>query len=304
MKLFIMWFTASEVIKGTMTIGDLTSFSLYAMNLYGTLNGLFNQLISLQYLFVSMGRLHEMFSIAPEFETGDRVTTSYTPVNIDGEIIFKDVSFGYEENMPVLKNVSLAVHPGEVVAITGASGAGKTTLISLILKLYDPQAGNILLDGNDLRQLSTQWLRAQIGIVSQETFLFNDTIEHNIKYGKPQATFDEVKEAARKAHIDKDIEGFEEGYQTVVGERGSKLSVGQKQRISLARAFLKDPPILILDEPTSALDKEAEGAITYTLREVTKNRTTFLITHHAPIVGIAHRIFVLSNGVLKEKTVE
>lgn len=314
-KLFITWLCGWAVIKGTMSIGDLTAFTLYALSLSGMLSGLFNQFVSYQSLFVSMARLHEMFRVSPEYEVQDALikpagkpgkgeagagspVQALRPASIQGEVEFRNVSFAYDEPKPVLQDISLLVHPHETVAIMGASGVGKTTLISLILKFYQPQQGTILLDGRDLKEIDTLWLRNQVGIVSQETFLFNDTIEHNIKYGLPSATMDQVREAARKARIERDIAGFPEGYKTIVGERGTMLSVGQKQRISLARAFLKNPPVMILDEPTSALDRDTERELGETLRDISRDRTTFIITHRTPLVDIASRVFELQGGRL------
>jgi ABC-type multidrug transport system fused ATPase/permease subunit len=316
-KLFITWLCGRAVLKGDMSIGDLTSFTLYALTLSGMLSGLFNQVISFQSLFVSLARLHEMFKIAPEYEvleaaikpaqkprqggTQTAAMPAPAPVRLDrvkGRVEFRRVSFAYDPKKPVLIDVSVLVHPGETVAIIGASGAGKTTLISLILKFYKHQQGSIRLDGRDLDDLDTLWLRNQVGIVSQETFLFNDTIENNVKYGKPGADMDEVREAARKARIDRDIAGFVEGYKTIVGERGTMLSVGQKQRISLARAFLKDPPVIILDEPTSALDRNTERELGETLRDIARGRTTFIISHRTPLVDIAGRVLELRDGRL------
>lgn len=315
-KLFITWLCGRAVLKGTMSIGDLTSFTLYALSLSSLLTGLFNQFVSFQSLFVSMARLHEMFNISPEYETPEAIVRQtgepaagkrsggaggpapVKPESVKGGVEFSGVSFAYDEKTPVLTDISLAVRPGETVAVMGVSGVGKTTLISLILKFYKPQRGRILLDGRDLEDIDTLWLRNQVGIVSQETFLFNDTIEHNIKYGKPSATLEEVREAAAKARIDRDIAGFPEGYKTVVGERGTMLSVGQKQRISLARVFLKNPPVLILDEPTSALDRDTERELGETLRDIARGRTTFIITHRTPIVDIASRVFELKDGRL------
>jgi ABC-type multidrug transport system fused ATPase/permease subunit len=315
-KLFITWLCGRAVLKGNMTIGDLTSFTLYALSLSSMLSGLFNQLISFQSLFVSMARLHEMFKISPEYESEESfvkppvkpgsdgaagpVRPALRPETVRGGLEFRGVSFAYEEKTPVLKDISLTVDPGETVAIMGVSGVGKTTLISLILKFYKPQGGRIALDGRDLEDIDTLWLRNQVGIVSQETFLFNDTIEHNIKYGDPAATLDAVREAARKARIDRDIAGFGEGYKTKVGERGTMLSVGQKQRISLARVFLKDPRVLILDEPTSALDRDTERELGVTLADIARGRTTFIITHRTPLVDIADRVFELREGQLVE----
>ena len=318
-KLFITWLCGRAVLKGDMSIGDLTAFTLYALTLSGMLSGLFNQVISFQSTFVSLARLHEMFKIAPEYEVPGaalkpvqkprqgRAQTAAMPApapakldRVKGRVEFRRVSFAYDPKKPVLRDISFLVRPGETVAIMGASGVGKTTLISLILKFYERQQGSIRLDGRDLADLDTLWLRNQVGIVSQETFLFNDTIENNIKYGKPGANMDEVREAARKARIDRDIAGFVEGYKTIVGERGTMLSVGQKQRISLARAFLKDPPVIILDEPTSALDRDTERELGETLRDIARGRTTFIITHRTPLVAIARRVFELRDGRLFE----
>jgi ABC-type multidrug transport system fused ATPase/permease subunit len=312
-KLFITWLCGRAVLRGTMSIGDLTSFTLYALSLSSMLSGLFNQVISFQSLFVSMARLHEMFRISPEYETPEALikqtgkasperpaAPAIRPDAVQGEVEFQGVSFAYEENKPVLRDISLQVAPGETVAVMGVSGVGKTTLISLILKFYRPQQGIIRLDGRSLDDLDTLWLRNQVGIVSQETFLFNDTIEHNIKYGNPAATLDDVRRAAEQARIDRDIAAFPEGYKTKVGERGTMLSVGQKQRISLARAFLKNPPIIILDEPTSALDRDTERELGQTLADIARGRTTFIITHRTPLVDIASRVFELRTGRLVE----
>ena len=318
-KLFITWLCGRAVLKGTMSIGDLTAFSLYALSLSSMLSSLFGQITNYQSLFVSMARLHEMFRVSPEYEvqgslikqTGASASEAtaaadkaagrlFRPESVKGQVEFDHVSFAYDDKKPVLKDISLRIKPGETVAIMGVSGVGKTTLISLILKFYKPQQGLIRLDGRNLEELDTLWLRNQVGIVAQETFLFNDTVEHNIKYGNPAATMDEVRSAARDARIDADIAGFPEGYKTIVGERGTMLSVGQKQRISLARAFLKNPPVIILDEPTSALDRDTERELGQTLVDVARGRTTFVITHRTPLVDIADRVFELKSGRLVE----
>jgi len=215
-----------------------------------------------------------------------------------GKIKFENVSFSYEAGNPVLMNINFTANPGDVVALVGQTGAGKTTLINLLLKFYAPQSGSIHVDDHVLKDINPNWLRQQIGVVSQETFLFFDTIENNIKYGKPSATREEVAAAAQKAYIHNDIETFPDKYDTMVGERGSTLSVGQKQRISIARVFLKDPKILIFDEPTSALDIETESLIKESLNELTKNRTTFIISHRMSVMDVAHKILVLDKGRL------
>ncbi|OGD10741.1 MAG: hypothetical protein A2Y86_07265 [Candidatus Aminicenantes bacterium RBG_13_62_12] len=290
-RLLITWLCGREVLRGTMSIGDLTSFTLYSLQLTGQFGGIFNQVLSLQYLFLSMGRLHEMFAIAPESSGPKTSGPLLRPADVRGRLQFRNVDFAYQDGPPVLKNVSLDVAPGEKIAVMGASGIGKTTLISLVLKFYLPRRGKILLDGRDLRQVDTEWLRSRTAVVSQETFLFNDTLENNIKYGRPDAGSAEVEEAARKAQIHEDIIRMEKGYQTPVGERGARLSIGQKQRISLARAFLKNPAVLILDEPTSALDRRTEKSLGEALRLITRGRTTILITHRLPLLDIADRVF-------------
>jgi len=236
-----------------------------------------------------------MFSIVPEYERHSRLPI-LKPQNLIGNITFEKVSFSYAENVPVIKNVSFEVRAGEAIAIIGPSGVGKTTLIDLILKFNIPQSGTICLDDHDLNDLDTLWLRKQIGIVSQDSFLFDDTIENNIKYGNASATIEEVIEVAKKAHIHADIEKLPKGYNTKVGERGVKLSAGQRQRVSIARAFLKNMPILILDEPTSSLDMQTEQYLKDSLRELTKGKTTIIISHRLTLIEIADKIIILKDG--------
>jgi subfamily B ATP-binding cassette protein MsbA len=187
------------------------------------------------------------------------------------------------------------------MALVGHSGAGKTTLVSLLLKLYVPQSGKITLDGVDLNEIDHSWLRQQISIVSQDIFLFNDTIENNIKYGKPGASREDIVRVAKKARIHDFIESLPNGYDTLIGERGTKLSVGQRQRISIARAFLKDTPLIILDEPTSAIDPETEMYLKESLDELMKHRTTFVISHRMSLTDIANFIIVIEGGIIVEK---
>jgi len=269
--------------------------------LSGRMTGISSTLIMLQSVFASMGRLLEMFNTVPEFGDDKSSEGLIRPQKVIGEIRFENISFSYEKDKPVLRDIAFTVQPGEVIALTGASGAGKTTLINLLLKFYRPQSGLIYLDNRELGQIDTQWLRRQIGVVSQEIFLFNDTIENNIKYGRPSAGMEDVITAARNAGIQDYIETLEDGYNTIVGERGANLSTGQRQRISIARAFLKDPPILIFDEPSSALDADKETALKNSLSKLTRNRTTFIISHRMSMTDVATRIFELEGGKITER---
>jgi subfamily B ATP-binding cassette protein MsbA len=215
-------------------------------------------------------------------------------------IEFDHVWFQYHDGEMVLKDISLAVPRGEVIAFVGMSGAGKSTLTDLIPRFHDVSRGRLLIDDVDIRRYTQASLRAQIALVTQDTFLFHDTVEANIAYGKPDATAEEIDRAARAAYAHEFIAGLPHGYRTLVGERGVKLSGGQRQRIALARAFLKDPPILILDEATSELDAESEFIIQQALADLTKGRTVFLIAHRLSTVRLAHRIVVFHEGRIVE----
>ena len=220
---------------------------------------------------------------------------------VSGRIEYQRVSFSYEPGQPALREVSLAVSPGSVVALVGRSGAGKTTFASLLTRFYDPGEGAILLDGVDLRDLKLEWLRRQIGIVLQDPILFSGTIRENIVVGRPEAAFDEIVEATRRAQLHEDIQKFPAGYDTILGERGVNLSGGQRQRLSIARALLKDASILILDEPTSSLDVQTESGLLAALKELMRGRTTFIIAHRLSMVRMADVIVVLENGRIVEQ---
>lgn len=290
--LVIMLVGAHEIQAGRMTLGDYVTFISYIVFLGGAVNTLFYTYMSFQPVFASMDRLKEMFGVAPEFEWSKE---GLKPGTVQGDVRFEGVTFAYAEE-PVLKNVSFEVKRGETIAIVGHSGAGKTTLVSLLLKLYTPQAGSIYLDGRKLDDLDYAWLRQQISVVSQDIFLFNDTVENNIKYGRTGASHEDVVRVAQKAHIHNFIMSLPNGYDTLIGERGTKLSVGQRQRISIARAFLKDTPIVILDEPTSAIDPETEMYLKQSLDELVKGRTTFVISHRMSLTEIADRVLVIGDS--------
>ncbi|WP_163184395.1 ABC transporter ATP-binding protein [Neobacillus sedimentimangrovi] len=220
---------------------------------------------------------------------------------LNGNIQFKNVTFGYDPHQLVLENINLKIHAGETVAFVGPSGAGKTTICSLIPRFYDVQSGSISIDGMDIRNMTKKSLRSQIGIVQQDVFLFTGTIKENIAYGKRDATDEEIAEAARRAHLESFIASLPDGYETQIGERGLKLSGGQKQRIAIARMFLKNPPILILDEATSALDTETEKVIQEALNELAQNRTTLIIAHRLATIRNADRIFVVTEEGIAEE---
>ena len=220
---------------------------------------------------------------------------------LKGDIVFQNVDFCYEGKKQVLKNISFSIQAGQTVAFVGPSGAGKTTICSLIPRFYDVEQGSITIDGVDIRDMTQRSLREQIGIVQQDVFLFTGTIRENIAYGKLDASFEEIQEAAKRAHMDSFIQDLSEGYETQIGERGLKLSGGQKQRLAIARMFLKNPPILILDEATSALDTETEKIIQKSLEELSENRTTIVIAHRLATVRNADQVFVVTPKGIEEQ---
>lgn len=299
MLIAVFWFGGNEVLAGVMSVGDFVAFAVYVVTFAPTVNTFFAFPVVMQPALISATRLRDLFAMHGEPGAAPG-TGSTLPGTVQGRIEFSGVWFGYSREDPVLRDVNLVIHPGEVVAIVGRTGAGKTTLINLILRAFAPQNGRITLDGHDLATLDPRWLRRQVSIVSQDLFLFHTTIEDNIRYSRPDATFEEVVEAARKAQIHDDIARFPQGYQTVVGERGTQVSVGQRQRIAIARAFLKDAPILILDEPTSALDLQTEEQILQTLRVLVRGRTTILVSHRPSLLDLADRVLSIEEGRVQE----
>jgi ABC-type multidrug transport system fused ATPase/permease subunit len=282
-----------------LTIGGLIAFNAYAGMIMGPFVSLGTQWQTIQNALIQIARSEVIFQSPSEiYAPADAVPL----VDFKGEIAFNDVHFTYEEGQPeVLKGLSFTVKAGEVVAFVGETGAGKSTTAELISGYYFANSGSVEVDGKDIRKVNLTELRSHIAIVPQEVVLFNGTIAENIRYGRPDATDEEVQEAARKAHADVYIENFPLKYEQIVGERGVKLSVGQKQRVAIARAVLRNPRILILDEPTSALDAETEQYITKSLEELMQGRTTFIIAHRLSTVRQADKIIVLKDGKVAEQ---
>ncbi len=291
------------ITSGAMAIADLVTFLLYINNFTEPLKKLINDTEMFQNGYSGYVRFLEMMDIKPDIQDAPDA------IGIDravGEICFENVSFSYEENQDkVLSHIDLTVHAGDYLAIVGSSGVGKTTLCSLIPRFYDVDSGAVLLDGTDIRHLKLSDLRRQIGIVQQDVYLFGEDIMENIRYGRPDATDEEVIEAAKMANADEFVTALPEGYHTQIGERGVKLSGGQKQRLSIARVFLKNPPILIFDEATSALDNESERIVQESLEKLAKGRTTFVIAHRLSTIRNAEKILVLTEqGITEQGTHE
>ena len=294
---------AYYMTRGTMPVEDLVTVLLYINNFTDPVKKLITFTEQFQNGYSGYSRFLDIMAIAPDIEDGPDAKELD---KVDGKIEFSDVSFHYNENREeVLKHVNLTVEAGEYVALVGSSGAGKTTLCSLIPRFYDVSDGSVRLDGTDVRKIKLESLRSHIGIVQQDVYLFAGTVMDNIRYGKPDATDEEVIRAAKAANAHEFIMELEQGYDTDIGQRGVKLSGGQKQRLSIARVFLKNPPILIFDEATSALDNESEKIVQKSLEELSKNRTTFVIAHRLSTIRKAQRILVLTDdGIAEEGTHE
>ncbi len=294
----VVWYGGHLVIDGTMTVGDLTSFVLYTLTVafsLGALGGLWADFMR------AAGAAERVFSLLDRTPGIPSGVGDALP-SVRGEVRFAGVDFTYPSrpDVQVLKDISLHLPPGEVVALVGPSGGGKSTVGALISRLYDPQRGDVTLDGRDLRELDPAWLRKQVGVVAQEPMLFSATVADNIRYGRPEASDHDVEQAARAANAHDFIVDFPEGYDTKVGERGVRLSGGQKQRVAIARALLKDPRVLILDEATSALDAESEHLVKEALERLMAGRTTLIIAHRLSTVRDAHHVGVIDSGALVE----
>ena len=283
--------------KGLMSFGELVAFFLYVGLFMKPLMQLLGFIQVYQRGMAGFKRFYELLQEKPEIVDAPDAK-SCPPCK--GNITFDNVSFAYADGRPVIRGLSLDVAAGETVAFVGATGAGKTTIASLLLRFYEPQSGRILLDGYDIRELTQESLRRQIGLVQQDVFLFGDSVRYNIAYAKPDATADEVQAAAKAAAADEFIQKLPAGYDTEVGERGVKLSGGQKQRLAIARVFLKNPPIVVLDEATSALDNITEQQIQRELDELAVGRTTLIIAHRLSTIRHADKIVVLDEGTVVE----
>ncbi len=289
----VLWYGGALILHHHLKIGELLAFNGWIASLYDPAVRLVDFNVTLQWAGAAIDRVFETLDTRPEIvDAPDAVSLR----NMQGSVEFRDVSFGYDTEHPVLHDVNLSVNPGEVIAIVGPSGAGKTTLVSLIARFYDVTSGSILIDGVDLRKVRLESVRRKIGIVSQESLLFSVTLAENIKYGSHDATDLDIFRAAKNADMHEFILNLPDGYDTKIGEDGIKLSVGQKQRMSIARATLTDPTILILDDATSALDSKTEANVQAALERLMRGRTSFVIAHRLSTIMNADRIIVMDAG--------
>ncbi len=294
----IMFLAADGVVAGKMSVGDLVMVNAFMLQLFIPLNFLGMVYRQVKYSLADMDLIFKL--LERESEIQDSPDANELVLN-GGEIRFERVNFAYQEERQILHQVDFTVHPGEKLAIVGRSGAGKSTLSRLLFRFYDVTGGSVKIDGQDLRSVSQESLRSAIGIVPQDTVLFNESIYYNLRYGRPDAGMDEIREAAAMAHIAGFIDSLPQGYDTVVGERGLKLSGGEKQRVAIARAILKRPRIMVFDEATSSLDSATEQAIQETLKDVAQNHTTLVIAHRLSTVVDADRILVMDAGRIVEQ---
>lgn len=288
----ILYYGGKLILAEDMQLGQLIQFTQYASMMYGPLGWLTFFPRALTQAAVSMERIFEILDEDPEIKDSNEIEIK----DIEGSVCLKNIIFGYKSYEPILKNISLDVKPGEMIGLVGHSGAGKSTLINLIMRLYDADEGQLLIDGNDIKGIEQRALRSHIGVVLQETFLFSGTILQNITYAKPNASLEDVIRAAKIANAHNFIMNFPDGYDTKVGESGQRLSGGEKQRIAIARAILHDPKILILDEATASVDTETEYQIQEALGRLIENRTTFAIAHRLSTLRNATRLLVLDQG--------
>jgi ABC-type multidrug transport system fused ATPase/permease subunit len=298
-SVIILWYGTGEVSKGNLTVGELVAFLGYLALFYVPINQIHSVNHMLQHALAASERVFEVLDTKPDVV--DRPDVVAPSGKLHGNVQAKNVLFSYRSDLPVLKRINFDVTAGERIALVGPSGAGKSTLIKLIMRFYDVTEGAILLDGQDIRDFPLAYVREQIGLVQQEPFLFNGTVGENIAYGDLSASQARIEDVARAARAHEFIAELPEKYETWIGERGVKLSVGQKQRVSIARVLLKDPPIIIFDEATSNIDTETELKIREALDELTRHRTTLIIAHRLSTLRHVDRIFVIDGGRLVEE---
>ncbi len=295
---FIIWYGGSRVIQGSSTAGTFFSFMTAVLMLYDPVKKLSNVNNTIQQGLAATDRVFDIIERKSDIKDPENpVVIKDSPHNV----VFENVGLTYDKKTWVLKNINLSVKEGEILALVGMSGGGKTSLVNLIPRFYDVSRGKILIDGIDVRDISISSLRKQIAVVTQETILFDDTVKNNIAYGKPDATPEEIENAAKSAYAHDFIMSFPKGFDTRIGELGNRLSGGEKQRICIARALIKDAPILILDEATSALDTESEMLVQKALENLMKGRTTFVIAHRLSTINYANRIVVIVKGKIVEQ---
>ena len=294
----ILLYGGVQAASGALAVGTYSVLVFLTQRLLWPLTRLGQTFDLYQRAMASISRVMDLLDTPINIDSGDNAL----PLEeIKGEVSLNDITFAYHQREPVIKNLSLHIPAGETIAIVGATGSGKSTLVKLLLRLYEIESGNITLDGQDIKDIVLWDLRRGIGLVSQDVFLFHGTVRENISYGSPDATLTDIVEAATIAEADEFISELPDGYDTVVGERGQKLSGGQKQRIAIARAVLRDPPILILDEATSAVDNETEAAIARSLEKITQNRTTIAIAHRLSTIRHSDCIYVMDRGEIVER---
>lgn len=294
----LMYLAASGVVDGKLTVGEFVLANTYMMQLFMPLNFLGFVYREMKQGFIDMDKMFELLHVAEEVKDAP----DSEPLAVEGaRIEFDQVCFSYNEDRKILDKISFTAEAGQNVAIVGPSGSGKSTVARLLFRFYDPQEGRITIDGQDLREVTQSSLRQNIGVVPQDTVLFNDSIGYNIEYGRPNASQDDIEHAAKMAQVYDFVTNLKEGFDTPVGERGLKLSGGEKQRVAIARTILKDPPILILDEATSALDTHTEQEIQDSLEEVSKGRTTITVAHRLSTIKDADLILVLDQGKIAEQ---
>ena len=294
---FIVWFGGYEVVNEVITAGELVAFLTYAVNLANPVKRLSRVYAAIQKAMAAADRVFDIMDLDEKITD---VPGAKPLPPIKGKVEFKDITFSYKEGQPALQHISLKAEPGQMIALVGPSGSGKSTIANLIPRFYDVDSGVITIDDHDIRQVTADSLREQIGLVPQETMLFSTSVMENIRYGRLEATDEEVIEAAKAANAEEFIKELPEGYDTKLGERGLNLSGGQRQRLAIARAILKNPRVLILDEATSALDTESEKIVQDALDNLMVGRTSFVIAHRLSTIFNADQIFVVENGHLRE----